>query len=80
MKLPKRIDRSNRAASGSTAEPARATGSRSRFQRISWKEAFGEIASPAIRLHRYRSAHNRVLLDALCKRDCARTPGDAICE
>lgn len=73
MKLRKKFEDLDRAVSGSTAELAQATGSLSRFHRISWKKAFGEIASPAIRLHRYRNAHNRVLLDALCKMDCSGT-------
>ena len=73
MKLSKKFEDSDRTASGSTAERAQASKSRSRFHRISWKQAFGEIASPAIRLHRYRSAHNRLLLDALCKMDCSGT-------
>ena len=73
MKLSKKFEDSDRTASGSTAELAQAIESQSRFHRISWKQAFGEIALPAIRLHRYRSAHNRVLLDALCKMDCSGT-------
>jgi len=73
MKLPKKIEDLDRAVSGSTAELARATGILSRIRRISWKEALAEIASPAIRLHRYRNAHNRMLVDALCKMDCPGT-------
>ena len=73
MKLLKKFADLDRAVSGSTAELARATRTLSRFHRISWKEALGEIASPAIRLHRYRNAHNRVLLGALRKRDCPAT-------
>ena len=73
MKLRKKFEDLDRAVSGSIAELAQATRSLSRLHRISWKEAFGEIASPAIRLHRYRNAHNRMLLDALCKMDCSGT-------
>ncbi len=73
MKLPKKIEDLYRAVSGSTAELARATGRLSRIRRISWKAALAEIVSPAIRLHRYRNAHNRLLLDALCKMDCPGT-------
>ncbi len=38
-----------------------------RFQRISWKQAFGKIVAPAFRLHRYRNAHDRLLQEALCE-------------
>ena len=42
-----------------------------RFHRVSWKEAFGTIASPMLRLQRYRHAHNRLLQGAWCELDCA---------
>ncbi len=53
--------------SGNAADLNHAADKLARFQRISWKEAFGKIASPAFRLHRYRIAHNRLLQDALCE-------------
>ena len=57
---------SGSSADDSLTNPARPTG----LRRISWRRALGEIALPALRLHRYRAAHNRLLLDALCERDC----------
>lgn len=76
MKQTKRFDDSAQAAPGSTADLIRATEKLARFSRISWKQALGEFASPAIRLHRYRNAHNRLLLDALCERDCSQRSGE----
>ena len=35
----------------------------------SWKQRVGEILSPALRLHHYRAAHNRLLHSALCEVD-----------
>lgn len=38
--------------------------------KLAWKRAIRELISPAFRLHRYREAHNRLLQDALTRRDC----------
>ncbi len=53
--------------SGNAAELNQAAAKLARFQRISWKQAFGKIVAPAFRLHRYRNAHDRLLQDALCE-------------
>ena len=53
--------------SGRAAEILQAADKLARFQRISWKQAFGKIVAPAFRLHRYRNAHDRLLQDALCE-------------
>jgi hypothetical protein len=52
-----------------TTELAQAADQLSTFHRISWKEAFGRIVAPAFRLHRYRSAHNKLLQAALSELD-----------
>ncbi len=70
MDFRKNIDSRDRPGSGSTAELMEVADKLSRFHRISWKEAFGKIAAPAFRLHRYRNTHNRLLQDALRRRDC----------
>ena len=70
MKPSKHSDQSDRPVIGSMAWLEQAADRLSRFHRVSWREAFGELASPAFRLHRYRNAHNRLLLDALCELDC----------
>ena len=70
MNSTRHSDKCGRPATGSYAEFSHATDKLARFHRISWKKALGEIVSPAFRLHRYRSAHNRLLLDALCELDC----------
>lgn len=75
MKFHKHNDLENRPGSGRTTELMQAADKLASFHRISWKEAFGKIASPAFRLHRYRSAHNRLLQDALRKLDCSDTGG-----
>jgi hypothetical protein len=61
-----------RAASGSSAETARPGDEAARLHRVSWKQALGKIVSPAIRLHHYRSVHNRLLQDAFCELDRPR--------
>ncbi len=58
-----------RSEASKTTELAQAADQLSTFHRISWKEVFGRIVSPAFRLHRYRSAHNRLLQDALKELD-----------
>lgn len=40
------------------------------LQKASWKGTFARIVSPAFRLHHYRTAHNRLLQNALRERDC----------
>jgi len=42
----------------------------SRFHRGSWRTALAGLALPAFRLHRLRTAHDRVLRDALSRLDC----------
>ncbi len=73
MKFRKNFDSCDRPASGSTTELMQATDTLARFHRVSWKEAFARMASPAFRLHRYRNAHNRLLQRALCELDCSDT-------
>ena len=73
MNYEKHFESGDRPASGRNAELARAAGRLARFHRISWKEALGKIASPAFRLHRYRSAHNRLLQSALCDLDTPKS-------
>jgi len=73
MKFQKNFDSCDRPASGSTTELMQATDTLARFHRVSWKEAFARMASPALRLHRYRHAHNRLLQRALCELDCSDT-------
>ena len=75
MNIHKRSDYEDRPASGRTAELMRTADKLATFHRISWKEAFGKVASAAFRLHRYRSAHNRLLQEALRKLDCSDTSG-----
>ena len=58
-------------ASARTGEIMKAVDNMARFHRISWKEAFSRIASPALRLHRYRNAHSRLQQDKLGALDCA---------
>lgn len=70
MKTAKRSDQCAAPVIGAMSGQEQATGRFSRFQRISWREALAAIVSPAFRLHRYRNAHNRLLLDALCELDC----------
>ena len=73
MKFQKNIDASERPASGSATQLMQAANTLARFQRVSWKEAFSIITAPAMRLHRYRHAHNRMLQRALCELDCSDT-------
>ena len=62
--------------SGTPTDLTAAVDKLARFQRISWKQAFGKIVAPAFRLHRYRNAHDRLLQDALCEQyGCA----DRVC-
>lgn len=69
MNFQKHFDSGDRPASGGTDELVQAAAKLSRFHRISWQEALGKITSPAFRLHRYRSVHNRLLQKALCELD-----------
>ena len=71
MNFQKHLESGDRPASGGTDELMQAADKLSRFHRISWKEAFGKITSPAFRLHHYRSVHNRLLQNALCELDSA---------
>jgi hypothetical protein len=70
MNFQKHFESGDRTASGRTGELVQAADRLSRFHRVSWKEALGKIASPAFRLHRYRTVHNRLLQNALCELDC----------
>ncbi len=70
MKLPKRFDHCDRPVSARTTELMQAADRMARLHRVSWKQALGAIASPVLRLHRYRSAHNRLLQGALRDLDC----------
>jgi len=72
MKTAKRSDQGGQPVTAAMAGLEQASARFSRFQRISWREALGEIVFPAFRLHRYRNVHNRLLLDALCELDCPR--------
>ncbi len=71
MKLQERFDRSDRPVAATTTELLQAADRMASFHRVSWKEAFSKLASPALRLHRYRSAHTRLLQGALCDLECA---------
>jgi len=70
MKLQQNIDRCDRSESVRTRELQQAAEKMATFQRISWKEAFGRVASPAVRVHRFRNAHSRLLREALGDLDC----------
>ena len=67
MKTQRHLESGDRSDSGRTTEVMQAADKLARFQRISWKQAFGKIVAPAFRLHRYRNAHDRLLQDALCE-------------
>ncbi len=67
MNHPGHCDFCDASDSGGAAELMQAADKLARFQRISWKQAFGKIVAPAFRLHRYRNAHDRLLQDALCE-------------
>ena len=67
MRFPKHNAATTRQASPG---PVRDPGSPSRGQKIPWKAALDTIALPAMRLHRYRNVHNRLLQDAWCRLDC----------
>ena len=69
MSIRNKFESGERAASGRTTELERAAERLTRFHRVSWKEALGKIASPAFRLHRYRTVHNRILQNAFCELD-----------
>ena len=71
MKLPERFDHCDRPDSARATEPMQAADNMASFHRVSWKQALGAIASPVLRLHRYRNAHNRLLQGALRDLDCA---------
>jgi len=77
MTTAKRVNHSGRPDNSATTGLERAAGRFSRFHRVSWREALAGFASPALRLHRYRNAHNQLLRDALCELDCPgkRGPG-----
>jgi hypothetical protein len=67
MDIRKTLDSSDQMASDNTVT--------ARLHRISWRRALGNIVSPAFRLHRYRSAHNRILQDAFCELDSRDSGG-----
>jgi hypothetical protein len=67
MDVRKTFDSNEQTASDNSAA--------ARFHRISWRRALGKIVSPAFRLHRYRSAHNRILQDAFCDLDTPDSDG-----
>jgi len=69
MKFHKHSDYEGRPAGGDNSELMQAADKLATFRRISWREAFGKIASPMFRLHRYRSAQNKLLLHALRELD-----------
>lgn len=73
MRRKRHLEAGARHASRGHAE--RGADGQARERRHAFKVVLDSIASPAIRLHRYRSVHNRLLQDALCARDCldART-------
>ena len=75
MKTQRHLESGHRSDSGRTTGIMQAADKLARFQRISWKEVFGKIASPAFRLHRYRNAHTRLLQDALRELDCPDSAG-----
>lgn len=75
MNSQKHLDSGYRSDAGRTTELVQAADKLASFQRISWKEAFGKIVSPAFRLRRYRYAHNRLLQDVLRERDCPDAGG-----
>ena len=67
MDVRQTFDSSDQAAPGNTFT--------ARLHRISWRKALANIVSPAFRLHRYRSAHNRILQDAFCELDSRDSGG-----
>ena len=67
MDKQRHSDACDQSDSGSAAELVHAADKLARFQRITWKQAFGKIVAPAFRLHRYRHVHDRLLQDALCE-------------
>ncbi len=67
MKTQRHLESGDRSDAGRTTELMEAADELARFQRISWKQAFGKIVAPAFRLHRYRNAHDRLLQNALCE-------------
>jgi len=67
MKTQRHLESGDRSDSGRTTELMQAADKLARFQRISWKQAFGKIVAPAFRLHHYRNLHDRLLQDALCE-------------
>lgn len=66
MTRQRHLDSSDRQVAATATELEQTASKLATFHRISWKEAFGTIASPAVRLHRYRNARGRLLQDALC--------------
>lgn len=64
------VESGARLASGHNAGQEHAAARLAELPRVSWKQALAGIVSPAIRLHHYRTAHNRVLQAALSARDC----------
>lgn len=38
--------------------------------RLTWRDIFRSLGSPASRVHRYRDMHTRLLREALCANDC----------
>lgn len=46
------------------------------FSRISWRQVLDGFTGAAVRMHRYRGLHSRMLHDALCERDCRPSPGE----
>lgn len=72
MSIQERTALRRRAASRSSAGTAAAGDRTARLDGISWKQALGKLASPAFRLHHYRSIHNRLLQRAFCELDSSR--------
>ncbi len=72
MSIQEHIALRRRAASRNSAGTAAAGDRAARLDGISWKQALGKIASPAFRLHHYRSVHNRLLQQAFCELDSPR--------
>lgn len=70
MRFPKHNAQTTCQASPGSPGPEQDREFPSRGRRFPWKAALDTIALPAMRLHRYRNVHNRLLQDAWCQLDC----------
>lgn len=75
MRFQKRVESGGGRASRRNPAPLETSGEPERAHRVAWQAALDSIASPAFRLHRYRSVHNRLLQTALEELD-GPDPGD----